>query len=142
MHFVTQRSVLRDGPQKLKYPIKLGRPPLCNIVINRADPSPPIRYYVIYGQPLFAYFHSAQPLQSLTRYGLSKCLSNKRPFKSSGGDVVLNPPQLHQLLLLLVRKLLPDVVHACRPEDFLADNFNVLSSGCTTRICSTLHKPF
>ena len=24
----------------------------CNIVINRADPSPPIRYYIIYGRPL------------------------------------------------------------------------------------------
>ena len=31
---------------------KLGRPPLCNIVINREDPRPPITYYVIYGQPL------------------------------------------------------------------------------------------
>ena len=26
--------------------------PLCNIVINREDPSPPIPYYVKYGQPL------------------------------------------------------------------------------------------
>ena len=27
-------------------------PPLCNIVINQEHPSPPILYYVIYGQPL------------------------------------------------------------------------------------------
>ena len=33
-------------------------PPLCNIVINRADPSPPIRYYVIYGRPLIGVFSS------------------------------------------------------------------------------------
>ena len=32
--------------------INWGDPPVCNIVINREDPSPPIPYYVIYGQPL------------------------------------------------------------------------------------------
>ena len=39
----------------MKYCNKLGTPthrPLCYIVINREDPSPPIPYYVIYGQPL------------------------------------------------------------------------------------------
>merc|ERR1719397_549028 len=60
------------------------------------------------------------------RNWLSKCLSNERPLKTSGRDVVLDPPQLHQLLLLLVRKLLTDVVHARRPEVWIQICFNIL----------------
>merc|ERR1719458_633933 len=54
-------------------------------------------------------------LALVNRNRLSERLAGKRPLKSPGSDVVLDPSQLHQLLLLLVRQLLANVVHTGRP---------------------------
>ena len=45
MHFVGHKLCHKDQFWEMD-------PKNCNIVINWADPSPPIRYYVIYGRPL------------------------------------------------------------------------------------------